>query len=193
MNILGHCLLSGDDPHLLIGNFIADGLPRSKWSKLPASIQKGVRLHHFIDTFTDSHPKIQELIASLRPSQGKYAPVVSDLLIDHVLARDWDRYASIPLADFVHRVHTELNLGTAHMTEGRKRMFSFMRQQNWLLSYAEAEGIQMALRGMHRRSSFPNRMNEAYADYLMSTSVWDGLAGDFLQDVISAAAQKRDH
>ena len=72
-------------------------------------------------------------------------------------------------------------------------MFSFMRQQNWLLSYAEAEGIQMALRGMHRRSSFPNRMDEAYADYLMSKSVWDGLAGDFLQDVISAAAQKRDH
>jgi len=191
VNILGHCLLSGDDPHLLIGNFIADGLPRSKWSKLPASIQKGVRLHHFIDTFTDSHPKTEELIASLRPSQGKYASVVSDLLIDHVLARDWNRYASIPLPDFVDRVHTELAEATAHMTEGRKRMFSFMRQQNWLLSYAEAEGIQMALKGMHRRSSFPNRMDEAYADYVTNKAHWDPLAGDFLQDVISAAAQKR--
>ena len=193
MNILGHCLLSGDDPNLLIGNFIADGLPRSKWSKLPASIQKGVRLHHFIDTFTDSHTKTQELIASLRPSQGKYAPVVGDLLIDHVLARDWERYASIPLPDFVNRMHTELERATAHMTDGRKRMFSFMRQQNWLLSYAKAEGIQMALKGMHRRSSFPNRMDKAYADYLMCQGHWDRLISDFLQDVISAAAQKRDH
>ena len=125
MNILGHCLLSGDNPHLLIGNFIADGLPRSKWSKLPASIQKGVRLHHFIDTFTDSHPKTEELIASLRPSQGKYAPVVSDLLIDHVLARDWDRYASIPLPDFVDRVHTELAEGKAHMTEDESECFLY--------------------------------------------------------------------
>ena len=49
----------------------------------------------------------------------------------------------------------------------------------------------MALKGMHRRSSFPNRMDEAYADYLTSKAHWDRLIGDFLQDVISAAAQKR--
>ena len=67
MNILAHCLLSGNDAEVLLGNFIADGLSRKQWETLPDQVQIGIRLHHFIDEFTDKHPVVLSLVDLLRP------------------------------------------------------------------------------------------------------------------------------
>lgn len=173
MNILAHCYLSGNNPDILLGNFIADGMSRKQWEKLPPTVIKGVRLHHFIDSFTDQHPEVIRCVNSLRPSQAKYAPVVTDILFDHFLARDWSKYHTLPLEHYVRWVHQILDERTALMLPDRQRMFSFMKTYKWLEGYARQEGIERVLQGMARRSRFPSNMANAFSDYLAQKPFWE--------------------
>ena len=45
MNYLAHILLSGNNPDVMIGNFIADSIKGSKYNSYPLQIQKGILLH----------------------------------------------------------------------------------------------------------------------------------------------------
>ena len=52
MNFLGHLILSGTNPDVIFGNFIADSVKGKSYLLLPDSIQKGIVLHRVIDNFT---------------------------------------------------------------------------------------------------------------------------------------------
>ena len=56
MNFLAHVYLSGKNDHIRIGNFMADGIHGKNFDAFPADVQKGIRLHREIDSFTDFHP-----------------------------------------------------------------------------------------------------------------------------------------
>ena len=59
MNFLAHSYLSFSEEQL-VGNMIADFVKNRDVARLPESIQKGIKLHRAIDTFTDAHPLIHE-------------------------------------------------------------------------------------------------------------------------------------
>lgn len=197
MNILAHSLLSNRDPELLLGNFIADGLSKKAWEKLPERVILGVRLHHFIDEFTDQHPEVKSLVQLLRESQGKYAPVVSDILMDHLLAAHWNHYAHEPLETFVGWVHTSLEQQQHLMNPARRRMFGFMKQYKWLSGYATQEGIESVLNGMDRRSRFPSKMALGFQQYLSEQPRWETAFQRFFPELQLQAnkwlAQKEKH
>lgn len=197
MNILAHSLLSNRDPELLLGNFIADGLSKKAWEKLPERVILGVRLHHFIDEFTDQHSEVKSLVQLLRESQGKYAPVVSDILMDHLLAAHWNHYAHEPLETFVGWVHTSLEQQQHLMNPGRRRMFGFMKQYKWLSGYATQEGIESVLNGMDRRSRFPSKMALGFQQYLSEQPRWETAFQRFFPELQLQAnkwlAQKEKH
>ena len=56
MNYLAHAFLSFNDSGLLIGNMISDFVKGKKQFDYTPDIQKGIRLHRMIDTYTDAHP-----------------------------------------------------------------------------------------------------------------------------------------
>ena len=60
MNFLAHVYLSGNDPHLALGNLIADRIKGKDYINYPIPIQKGILLHRQIDTFTDNHPNFRK-------------------------------------------------------------------------------------------------------------------------------------
>ncbi len=45
MNFLAHVYLSGNDPHLALGNLIADRIKGKDYINYPIPIQKGILLH----------------------------------------------------------------------------------------------------------------------------------------------------
>ena len=53
MNYLAHIYLSGNDPDLIFGNFIADAVPGKQYKNYSNRIQEGIILHREIDSFTD--------------------------------------------------------------------------------------------------------------------------------------------
>lgn len=159
MNFLAHLYLSGADEQRMIGNFIADHVRGSSINQLPPDIRHGVQLHRKIDHYTDHHPVVAETKSRLRPVVGKYAPVVADIFYDHFLARNWNRFSDTPLEAFAGSFYKLISRHDEWIPERTKRMLSFMIPGNWLVSYAEIEGIERVLKGMSRRAAFVNDMD----------------------------------
>lgn len=89
MHHLGHILLAEGPPPFQFGAFIADGVRRQAFEKLPSEIQLGVRFHRWVDWQTDRHPAFLAARRVLRPVAGRYAGLIADLWLDAVLGALW--------------------------------------------------------------------------------------------------------
>jgi acyl carrier protein phosphodiesterase len=152
MNFLGHLLLSGDDPLVITGNFMADSVKGRDLSQYAEGLQHGIRLHRRIDTFTDQHPITLQGRERLRAHCGKYAGVALDLFYDHVIASEWSGLHRDPLAHFTQRMYSLLQANAHLMPVPTQRMLPYMVQGNWLLSYAQVHGLARALNGLSVRA-----------------------------------------
>lgn len=150
MNHLGHLLLSGDDPEVITGNFMADAVKGRDLSAHPPGVQRGIQLHRRIDVFTDGHPITLEGRKRLWAHCGKYAGVALDLFYDHCIAVTWD--ATMGTLDaFSARMYGILTTHSHLMPERTQRMLPYMVEGDWLTNYRDPEGVAWALRGLARR------------------------------------------
>ena len=145
MNFLGHLLVSGEDPLVITGNFMADAVKGRDLSGYAPSLRTGIRMHRAIDTFTDTHPLTLAGRERLRDHAGKYAGVALDLFYDHVLARDWAHYHPEPLPAFAQRMYRLLEHHAHLMPARTQRMLGYMVGSDWLVSYATLPGIAKAV------------------------------------------------
>lgn len=152
MNFLGHLYLSGDDPLVITGNFMADAIKGSDLSRFPAGLQRGIRLHRAIDHYIDQHPLARAGRDRARAHAGRYAPVVLDLFYDHLLAAHWNALHPEPLEDFTARMYGVLQANATWMEGRPARMLPPMMADDWLGAYAQREGLSRALQGMSRRA-----------------------------------------
>ena len=151
MNFLGHLFLSGDEPLVVVGNFMADAVKGRDLSRFHPDLQRGIRLHRAIDSFTDAHPANRTGRARVRTHAGRYSGVVMDLFYDHLLASRWSDRHPEPLPVFAQRMYTLLTDHSDHLPERTGRMLPFMVRGDWLSSYATIGGIGRALAGLAQR------------------------------------------
>jgi acyl carrier protein phosphodiesterase len=165
MNFLAHLYLSGNDPEIMIGNFIGDFVRgRHVHEQFKPNIALGIELHREIDEFTDSHVVVLESKKRLRPKYRHYAPVIVDMFYDHFLAARWHNYHIQSLSDFAAYAYSQLKDHEPILPERVVQMMPYMIKGNWLVSYAQLEGIHRALSGMSRRTPFDSKMDEAVFD-----------------------------
>ena len=195
MNFLAHLLLSGptqatDYADVLMGNFIADSVPGRQLENHPPAVQAGIRLHRAIDTFTDQHPVVRRSTQRLRAAgYGKYAGVISDMFLDHFLARHFAEFSPENLFDFARRVYALLQAREAEMPPRVQQMLAYMVQHDWLLGYAETEGIRRALGGLSRRASAGSGMETAATELLANYEAYEADFREFfpqLQQYVAA-------
>lgn len=161
MNFLAHIYLSGEDKEIIIGNFIADGIKGNQYLKYPPNIAKGIILHRAIDTFTDSHPIVRSSTARLHENYGHYSGVIVDILYDHFLAKNWDRYHDQPLDEFVQEFYQLLKDNYSMLPSRIQKMMPYMIADNWLFNYATIEGIGKILAQMNIRTKGVVNMDQA--------------------------------
>ncbi len=168
MNFLAHLYLSNEIPDLVVGNFLADAVKGKAIEDYGQGVKRGILMHRTIDAFTDNHPLVKECTQFLRPSQGKFSPVVMDILFDHFLAKQWHHYHSQKLEDFSESVYQHLQ--TYQIRFGLPKPMDFvlemMMKNNWLVNYQFAEGIERSLSGMQQRVNYPNSMSTGFKDML---------------------------
>lgn len=164
MNFLAHLLLTKDDEDFTIGNFIADSVKSSQWPLFKESVVKGIKIHHKIDAFTDSHPIVKQTKQRLRPKHGKYSPVIGDIVYDHFLAASFSKYSETPLDVFAQDCYALFHRRWDELPEQVQHMTGYMQSGNWLFNYGNEEGLHKALSGMGRRASFSNKMHLATGD-----------------------------
>ena len=158
MNYLAHAHLSGDDDGILIGNFIADAVKGKTKDDYSDQIRRGIILHRFIDEYTDSHSLHKASRAKLHKRYGHYSGVLIDIYYDHFLAKNWLCYDDRSLVDYTGWLYNKLEQNLEVLPERIKFMLKYMIPQNWLLNYANLEGIDRVLRGMAKRTKFDSQM-----------------------------------
>jgi acyl carrier protein phosphodiesterase len=165
MNFLAHAFLSGEDPKILTGNFIADFVKgRQALQSFEPRIAKGIELHRFIDEFTDHHMVVKESKKRLQPKYRHYSGVIVDVFYDHYLAKNWNNFHADPLPQFADHVYRIIESNYGVSPEGIRHMLPYMITGNWLVNYGKIEGIGSALSGMSRRTPYESKMNEAVDD-----------------------------
>ena len=164
MNFLAHIYLSGDNEEISVGNFMADSIKGKKYLKYPPEIQKGILLHRAIDFYTDTHPVVRKSSARLFEKYSHYNGVIVDIFYDHFLAANWNEYSNVPLEEFVVDFYKLLEKNARYLTEPVKKFFPYMVKDNWLLSYANLDGIARILYQMNIRTKNRVSMDRAVED-----------------------------
>jgi acyl carrier protein phosphodiesterase len=158
MNYLAHVYLSGDDEELMVGNFIADAVKGKALNEYTNGIKSGITLHRLIDAYTDSHPLHKASRTKLHERYGHYSGVMIDIFYDHYLAKNWETYSNRPLKEYTEEVYAILDTFSDVLPERISYMLKYMVPQNWLLNYANLDGINKVLRGMANRAKFVSGM-----------------------------------
>ncbi len=190
MNFLAHIYLSFDDDEIVLGNFMADSIRANKYKHLPERVQEGIFLHREIDTFTDTHPIPKKSSKKLHKNYGHYSRVIVDIYYDHFLAKNWETYSNEPLAVFVARFYDLLADNYGILPAGVKRMMPYMISDNWLLNYANLEGIGKVLNGMNRRTKNKSRMNFAIMDLEEHYDAFEAEFNAFFEELVGFSKRK---
>jgi len=190
MNYLAHIYLSGTDDGTTIGNFIADGIKGKRYEKFPEAVQRGILLHRFIDSYTDSHPTVRKSTARLHENYGHYSGVIVDILYDHFLAKNWNHYSREPLSDYIEDFYGLLRKNFETLPVRIQKMMPYMMADNWLLSYATISGIGKILVQMNIRTKGKSNMNLAVAELEEYYSEFEEEFTSFFAELIVASKNK---
>lgn len=177
MNLLAHTALSKDSEKILVGNFIADFVKGNQYLHFEESIRQGILLHRKIDHFTDQHPRARQSALRLQKDFGKYAPVLVDIFYDHFLAIHFQALTQKDLEKHASKTYQILEAHLAILPAPIQKFLPNMTQQNWLVRYADLEGIQRALQGINRRAQFANHLDLAIENL---KNDFDAFEEDFL-------------
>ena len=189
MNYLAHLYLSGEDENILLGNFIGDYVKGKKYLKYPEPIQKGILLHRYIDSFTDSHSRFREAKQLLRADYGLHAGIVIDLFYDHFLARNWYRYSELSLRNFAKKVHAVLLSHFFHLPKRVQGFLPFLIQHKRLESYETVQGIQKSLEIMSHYTSLPGNSEKAVKIMLDNLDFFEENFSVFMSEMVDFILQ----
>jgi len=163
MNYLAHAHLSFGHPGILIGNMISDFVKGKKQFDYSLPIQKGIRLHRSIDSFTDEHSITKEMKQVFRPVYGLYAGAFTDIVYDYFLANDSNEFISAnDLEHFSYEVYAVLESNLAGLPPVFRQIFPYMKSHNWLYNYRNLSGIQKSFEGMVHRAKYMTESGPAF-------------------------------
>ncbi|QRR00432.1 acyl carrier protein phosphodiesterase [Dyadobacter sandarakinus] len=158
MNFLAHILLSGEKPGVIMGNYVGDfvkgRLTEEKTALWNPDFVLGLKLHRFIDFYTDKHEIVQEAVDVASLALGRLAGIAVDIYFDYFLARYFARFREESLAAYTHGKYALIEENEHLVPPGMVPMVRSMIRQDWLTGYATLEGIDLTFSRLSRRAEF---------------------------------------
>lgn len=189
MNFLAHIYLSGEDPEVQLGNFMADAVKGNQYMRYSPGIQRGILLHRFIDSYTDAHPVFRQSKSRLHGKQfGHYTGVIMDMFYDHFLAANWDEFHHQALEDFTGEFYQLITQYKNNTPERTQHLIPYMIEQNWLMKYQSIEGLDLILGQMNRRTKGRSNMDQAALELRQDYRAFEAEFYDFFQAIQGEAA-----
>ncbi|WP_047044572.1 ACP phosphodiesterase [Vibrio mexicanus] len=158
MNFLAHLHIANHCDSDLQGNLLGDFVKGDPSKQYEERLVKGIKLHRFVDSYTDTHAVMKETKSLFPKGVRRFSPIAMDMFWDHCLAANWERYHDESLRSFCDfaeaqaRQHSEFPLPSRYLN-----LMSIMWDQRWLESYQHLDNIEYALIRMSSRSP---RMSE---------------------------------
>lgn len=191
MNFLGHSYLCIGNEHLIAGNFAGDSYKGNldKIAHLPKHIQDGVKLHRFIDDFTDQSKHIIEA-AHILQSKGiaKVGYIACDILLDHCLAKNWNLFSNIEYKKFIETIYFETDKNLIYLENDFQFLYDKLKEYNWFFDYPTEKGIEQTLWQFSKRIKFKNDLDKCMTVYLAHQNTFESLFKTFLSEIKTASS-----
>lgn len=156
---------------------------------LPAGVVRGIENHLRVDRFTDNHPDVRALKVCFSRERRRYAGIILDVAFDHFLALHWESYSTESRESFIDHCYDCLDSGMDLMPVRMQQAVKFMIREDWLGSYLELSGVEVALDRMARRIRFKNSLQgaieEVARNYHNIGEVFHGFFPGLLDHVIT--------
>ena len=192
MNFLGHCLLTQFNHEFISGNLAGDHFKGdlSLFTETPATIIKGVEIHRFIDSFTDSSEHIQK-VAKIFQDGGvnRISYIASDIILDHFISINWSTLSPISLPYFIQIIHQKTEQDLAYFSEDFSYKFHKMVEKEWLSRYVEEDGIELTLFKFEQRIPFTNNLHDSFQVYKRNQKEINELYRLFMIDIMNEVNQ----
>lgn len=156
MNYLAHLYLSGPSDGIRLGNFIGDYVKGNRFSRYPPEIRKGILLHRQIDSFMDEHPLSHASAELFRARYTRFSRVIIDVVYDHYLAKNWDKYSDQSLHDFVNEVHKLFITNYFILPPQVRQFLPFLIRSRRMENYQHLSGIEKTLKIMANHTVLPD-------------------------------------
>ena len=186
MNYLAHVYLSGNDIELAMGNFIADSVKGNKYNEYPIRWQKGILLHRFIDSYTDSHLIFKSHAKLFFNSHRHYSRVLIDMYYDHILAKNWSNYHEKSLKDFSNQFYKKLLENEDHLPLKVKSLLKYLISDNWFNLYSTIDGLKRILAQMESRIKYTSKLSESADKFVSLLSIIEPQFFLFFEDIQKA-------
>jgi acyl carrier protein phosphodiesterase len=156
MNFLAHLHIAEHTGTSFVGNFLGDFVKGNPSGQFNVDIVQGIRLHRFVDSYTDRHQLIKLAKPLFAKELRRYAPIALDMFWDHFLAKHWSQFHHLSLGGFCQQAQLQIELESAReintFPESFKKTSTLLWQQRWLESYQKVDNIEYALERMSLRS-----------------------------------------
>ncbi|MBW3696223.1 DUF479 domain-containing protein [Vibrio sp. T187] len=190
MNYLAHLHIAEHCSSSLAGNLLGDFVKGDPSKQFNSEFATGIKLHRFVDSYTDSHPIAKESKQLFPTSTRRFAPIALDVFWDHYLAKNWSRYHDKGLGDFCGSAHQTIDQELKEdWPERFKLVHRSMWEHNWLESYKNVSSIELVLERMAKRRP---RLAPLEQCYLTLERHYDLLQGSFTAiypDILEKARQ----
>ena len=194
MNFLAHLYLSGSNPEVIVGNFIADSVRAKMRAGFSSGIQQGILLHHAIDSFTDKHPLVEQSKQRLRSRYHKYSGVIVDVFYDHFLASQWNDYSTISLREYADATYELLHKNFHLFPDRPKQFYGYMIQKDALFLYSKVEGVAKVMQGMSQRARFDSGMHTCTEELIAHYTEFNKEFREFFPQLMHMSASfLKDH
>lgn len=184
MNFLAHLYLSGIEEDVIVGNFVADAVKGNSLYIFPEGMERGIRLHREIDSYTDQHPVVRTSKSRLSPKYRMYSGVIVDLYYDHFLAKLWPEFSDEDLQRFVARMYFLLIRRFHLLPQRSRRILPFMITRNWLVGYRDLRVLQQVFYGMAQRTNHSSGMEDAVNDLKADYALYENEFRAFFPQII---------
>ncbi len=179
MNYLAHSILSFTDGQL-VGNMIADFIKNNEREHFPMEIQEGIRLHRFIDTFTDTHPAISEAKKLFSPLVRLYSGAFVDVALDYFVAH---YYSADQLRAHALRTYDILWQNEQWLPEHYKTMLVRMEEGDWLSNYRTDQGIKFSMQNVLNKAKYLDRDIPVFNIFLENKDILQAFFEQFFPDI----------
>ncbi len=178
MNFLAHIHLSRKYSDEMIGNFLGDFVKVGQEKDYPPEIKRGIFIHRKIDSFTDSNPIFKNSCQKFPKQLKRYSKIAVDIFYDHFLAKNFKNYSELNLEEFVDYFYFHLLDKNFKKPPKLQKIFPYITDKSWFLSYQNKDYIQKVLYRMSNRFKRKNLLAECFH---VLNSEYENLEKDFFE------------
>lgn len=152
MNYLVHCWLGRSNAGLQAGGFLGDFIKGRLDDELPTELMRGLKLHRFIDAQTNHLKSMRNTYDRFGSNLRRPAPILLDLVADHVFAKHWSEFAEGSIESFTGQCYEVI--GSYPIPASAQRMYQHMCDTDLFARYAQLEVIEEIMVRILKRLKF---------------------------------------